>query len=323
MFKSSFKHYKTRSVEPDLSEVIDFDNCDKNIGDALQSRLELPVTIGDSTISPPPFLQPLTKWRCYDLAKHSGLMVIRNPFTNLGQRYWIARCLRDYPCAPNIVNLNEDLFLPAARANWWSELQSCPDTQRAHRLKVAMRWTTLGYHHNWNTKVYDEEMHSPFPQDLSKMCEFFATVLGHSNYASQAAIVNYYPIGSTLSGHTDHSEPNQTAPLFSFSFGQSCIFLIGGRTLDEKPTALYLRSGDVLIMSNESRLCYHAVPRVMKASEEPWSSIDDNTDDLANHSDNLALDIDLYRRVNDKDFWLPFGNYVKDSRINMNVRQVL
>lgn len=47
------------------------------------------------------------------------------------------------------------------------------------------------------------------------MCEFFANVLGFTQFTSEAAIVNYYHMDSTLSGHTDHSEPNLNAPLFS------------------------------------------------------------------------------------------------------------
>ena len=58
------------------------------------------------------------------------------------------------------------------------------------------------------------------------------------NYKSEAAIINYYPMDSTLSGHVDFSEPNKTAPLISISFGQSAIFLIGGPNKNIKPSGL-------------------------------------------------------------------------------------
>ncbi|XP_052849496.1 nucleic acid dioxygenase ALKBH1 isoform X2 [Drosophila gunungcola] len=185
-----------------------------------------------------------------------------------------------------------------------------------------MRWTTFGYHHNWDTKLYDEQMQSPFPDDLSIMCRLFATVLGYCDFKPEAAIVNYYPVGSTLSGHTDHSEPNKSAPLFSLSFGQTAIFLIGGTTLEEKPSAIYLQSGDVLIMSEASRLCYHAVPRIIK-TQKLWNSTLTNQD--VNDADNGSslLDMDLFKKVGDSNFWQPFSNYIDDSRININVRQVL
>ena len=64
-------------------------------------------------------------------------------------------------------------------------------------------------------------------------------------------------------GHTDHSEDNLSAPLLSISLGQPAIFLIGGSSLATVPSALLLRSGDVLLMERESRLAYHAVPRIL------------------------------------------------------------
>ena len=67
-------------------------------------------------------------------------------------------------------------------------------------------------------------------------------------------------------GHTDHSERNLEAPLVSVSLGQSCVFLLGGRTRETEPTAILLRSGDVVIMSGEARRCYHGVPRIVRVS---------------------------------------------------------
>jgi alkylated DNA repair dioxygenase AlkB len=33
------------------------------------------------------------------------------------------------------------------------------------------------------------------------------------DYRPEAAIVNFYTMDATIGGHTDHSEPNKTAPL--------------------------------------------------------------------------------------------------------------
>lgn len=223
--------------------------------------------------------------------------------------------------------------------DWWRSLQQCTDIDEIRRMNISMRWTTLGYHHDWDSKKYSEEKRGEFPKDLASLSAHFASVLGFKLYEAQAAIVNFYPIGTTLSAHTDHSEPNRTAPLFSFSFGQTAIFLIGGRTKEMCPLAVYLRSGDVLIMSGESRLCYHAVPRVMKARDEPWnnfvhteSSISisspsckrariDST--LVEKVNTYGIDTTLYKKVIDEAFWLPFKSYLNYARININVRQVL
>ena len=53
---------------------------------------------------------------------------------------------------------------------------------------------------------------------------------------------------------------------------------MGGRIKDNKPLAIKLDSGDllsnfeiyyVLVMSNDSRKCYHGVPRVIAGTYKP------------------------------------------------------
>lgn len=99
----------------------------------------------------------------------------------------------------------------------------------------------MGYHHDWDTKVtknkqiflllvlryentliifffkvYTEAAKTQFPCDLKALCKEMANMLGFTNFNAEAAIVNFYHIDSSLSGHTDHSEANLNAPLFSF-----------------------------------------------------------------------------------------------------------
>uniref|UniRef100_A0A1A9VBX9 Fe2OG dioxygenase domain-containing protein n=1 Tax=Glossina austeni TaxID=7395 RepID=A0A1A9VBX9_GLOAU len=343
MFREYFKYYKSKWPTPDLKNVIDFRETERGESEAKVLISMVPLNEDYVNFGLPLGVQPICNWQCYIVPKHPGLIMIRNAFTVQGQRYWMSRCLRDFPKHPNRVNLSETLFSRDAIEDWWSALQQCCHQDDVKRLKNAMRWSTMGYQHDWDTKVYSEQLHSNFPKDLAKMCNFFAQVLGYKTFKAQAAIVNYYPIGSTLSGHTDHSEPNQKAPLFSFSFGQTAIFLIGGLTLQVKPTALFLESGDVLVMTRESRLCYHAVPRIMKARDDPWneyitlspSDLLKQTADRRVHKDiaqverndtefvQWSMDLTLYERVCNEAFWLPYKNYLQDSRININVRQVL
>lgn len=164
-------------------------------------------------------LKPVDEWRIYELKNRPGLIFIQNPFTVHGQRYWIARCLKDYPKAPHAVNLNPKYFNKNIIDNWWQSLQTLTnqinDEQEKLRLKNGMRWATLGYHHDWDTKVYSEDKRHKFPNDLAELNEYFAEVLGFGRYSAEAAIVNFYPLGTTLAGHTDHSEKNLNAPLFS------------------------------------------------------------------------------------------------------------
>lgn len=67
-------------------------------------------------------------------------------------------------------------------------------------------------------QVYSETSKDEFPEDLADLCAKIATLLQFNNFKAEAAIVNYYFMNSTLSGHTDHSESNLEAPLFSFRY---------------------------------------------------------------------------------------------------------
>jgi alkylated DNA repair protein alkB family protein 1 len=76
-----------------------------------------------------------------------------------------------------------------------------------------------------------------------------------------------------MTGHLDDAEDDQVSPIYSFSFGLSCIFLMGAMNKDVKPLAVRLDSGDLLskfihylVMSKNSRKCYHGVPRVIANS---------------------------------------------------------
>lgn len=111
---------------------------------------------------------------------------------------------------------------------------------------------------------------------------------------AEAAIVNYYHLNSTLCAHTDHSEYDAlTKPLLSFSFGNAAVFLIGGPTKgDYPPSPLLLRSGDILLMTGSSRLCFHAVPRILADPQ-----FHENAEEIS-------------------------CSYIHDKRININVRQV-
>lgn len=82
-----------------------------------------------------------------------------------------------------------------------------------------------------------------------------------------------------------------------------------------------------MIMSKQARVCYHAVPKILPTSSRTW---DENINKLS------LTEIPLTKFIeNPKEFvlnmeknsdnaeWSMFSKYVEESRINMNVRQVL
>ncbi|XP_043284025.1 nucleic acid dioxygenase ALKBH1 [Venturia canescens] len=297
MFKDSFKYYKSRDPPPDLSDVIDLRNHVlgkvKRVGVSSNEGFSANERLG---------LKSPSNWEIFEFYEIPGLIYIKNPFTSDGQRYWISKCLRDYSCKPNKLNIDAHNLLEEGE-NWWDVCAN--DTRRGKDLALKLRWATLGYHHNWDTKVYAEDSRGKMPLELSEMTGILAKFTGFPNFKAEAAIVNYYRMNSTLAGHTDHSEIDREAPLFSISFGQSAIFLIGGLTQIESAHALFLHSGDVLVMAGGSRLRYHGVPKILHADKSPWDS-KDNMDEIESLVD-----------------WKKARTYISQARININVRQVL
>ncbi|VVC28365.1 Hypothetical protein CINCED_3A024648 [Cinara cedri] len=280
MFKEYFKFYKRMNTLDQNSDIIDFSNV---VNTELIKPKELKyLTYNKEKLDDLGLKRDLSDWNCYE--------ILNIP---VGQKYWIKRCIVDYTKKPNRLNIdNHHFFQPGE--DWWTTVNKTNNV----KLRDQLRWATLGYHHDWDTKVYSESAKDEFPTDLSDLSKFITKWLQFPNeFMAEAAIVNFYHPSSTLSGHIDHSEYNLSAPLLSISFGLSAIFLIGGHSLDDKPTAVLLRSGDIIIMSKESRLCYHGVPKVLS----PKNDQDYNYDNEWEES---------------------FKKYMQVTRININVRQV-
>jgi alkylated DNA repair protein alkB family protein 1 len=134
--------------------------------------------------------------------------------------------------------------------------------------------------------------------------------------------------------------------LLFLSFGQSAVFLLGGQTIEDKPTAMLIRSGDIVVMSGTSRLCYHGIPRILSTDATPWNDMDLRTKHMPRTSCALCdredcasvkgitkqadlaffpscFSSEIINSCLENNFWEPFESYLRTSRINMNVRQVL
>jgi len=106
-----------------------------------------------------------------------------------------------------------------------------------------------------------------------------------------------------MGAHVDDAEEDMSKPIISVSFGNTIVFMIGGRTRSTPPVALFVRSGDVVIMSGESRFCYHSVPRMIDNTVPKSLLVQEHDDD-------------------DAEDWQQYSEYISNARINMNCRQV-
>ncbi|KAG5670130.1 hypothetical protein PVAND_000412 [Polypedilum vanderplanki] len=300
-----FKYYKSKDKLPSFNDVIDCSEKDKDKIEQIQIKYDGGNSIYGGLKHP-------DDWEIYKIKNCPGLIIIKNAFTSLGQRYWIKTLLNYTKDNPN--NLLESKFCESARKNFFKAWSEEKDEQKQYALKKAMRWSTLGFHYNWTTKEYNEDYKNDFPRELNDLICTIANILGFQNYKSEAAIINFYYIGTTLAAHKDISE-HCNSPLFSLSFGQSAIFLIGGENKDDDAIPILLNSGDIVVMSNESRFLYHAVPRIFETTKQSWNNFNEINHNCENFNEN-----DLHDCM-DEEKWKVFDKYLKDSRINVNVRQ--
>eukprot|EP01039_Chlorochromonas_danica_P007562 gene7562-8362_t len=268
-----------------------------------------------------------------------GLFVFSKALCDNAQLLWARRALLDYSKAEhtNLSNLHRQQQLQQQQqtevgggrggvheekqqqhhqqreevedlTNLWEESIKAKDNfTRFNKL----RWSCLGYHYDWTKRMYQRNVKSLFPIELTEICRFIAQEV-HADLIPEAAIVNYYPLGSCMGGHLDDAEHTLNHPIVSLSIGCASVFLMGGRTKDIHPNALLLRSGDAVVMSGESRHCYHGVPVIL--SEAVEERLTGETTRIHSYYDRHHDGIEEMDKI--------VLSYLRSHRINMNVRQV-
>ena len=166
-----------------------------------------------------------------------------------------------------------------------------------------LRWATLGHHFDWATRTYPRELSScaaQLPTELGALATRVAAAVGQSVRA-ETAIVNFYRHNSAMCAHQDDCEEAVGSPVVSVSFGCSAVFLLGGLSRDQPPVALWVRSGDAMVLGGEVRLAFHAMARVLRGS---------CPEALRSAAQGDGAEERMVRA------------YLEEHRININVRQV-
>jgi DNA alkylation damage repair protein AlkB len=170
-------------------------------------------------------------------------------------------------------------------------------------LDKKLRWVTLGGQYDWTAKVYPEEAPPPFPQDIADLLR-----AAFPQTEAQAAILNLYSAGDTLSVHRDVSEDCDVG-LISVSFGCDGLFLVShddGNGCE----VIRLRSGDAVYMNGASRFAWHGVPKILPSTCPSW---------LADWPSSEGDDVPGAASG-------PFSmwkGWMSGKRINLNVRQMI
>ncbi|XP_037550529.1 nucleic acid dioxygenase ALKBH1 [Nematolebias whitei] len=316
-FRKIFKFYKRRDLPPDFRDVTDF--CSGAAGEKIVPVKLNPAAVRDGD-AVSVGLKPIRDWRAFSLQGYPGFIFISNPFLRGSQAYWVRQCLKTYPQKPNVCNLDMHMPLSDTQDIWGRSAQvlrfASSEKRQAKTLLEKLRWVTLGYHYNWDTKTYSANHFTPFPSDLHALSFRITAACGFPGFSSEAAILNYYRSDSSLGIHVDESELDHSWPLLSLSFGQSAIFLLGGPRKQDPPTAMFIHSGDVMLMSGPSRLLYHAVPRIVPAPQERAAVLEDFS------SASSLQEGSMLEAVAEED-WAVCSRYIQSSRVNVTVRQVL
>lgn len=167
-------------------------------------------------------------------------------------------------------------------------------------LRRKLRWMTLGAQYDWTTKSYPRTNSPHFPKELANFTQQL-----FPGMKPEAAIVNIYSPGDTLSVHRDVSEESTTG-LVSISLGCDGIFVAGTEDEDgnnPKYLAVRLRSGDAIFMCGPSRFVWHGVPQVFANTCPDWLQ---------------KWPADGKSSVYDE-----WEGWMLDKRINLNMRQVM
>ena len=168
------------------------------------------------------------------------------------------------------TNLHLHYRIPAAPFNFFAaprETQLLPQTDVHKPLTVAqaltrkLRWMTLGGQYDWTAKRYPDAPPPAFPPAVAALVE---GLFAFEDMRAQAAIVNLYSPGDTLSPHRDISEGSGRG-LVSVSVGCAGWFVIGCDG-HEEVLAVRLNSGDAVVMAGESRWAWHSVPKILKGT---------------------------------------------------------
>ena len=191
-----------------------------------------------------------------------------------------------------------DLFLPYAENIHKSFTVS-------QFLNRKLRWVTLGGQYDWTQKRYPPES-PPFPADLA------AFIRGiFPEMTAEAAIVNVYTPGDTLSIHRDVSEDSDRG-LVSISLGCDGIFVIGldsEKDARTKVLAIRLRSGDAVFMTGQARFAWHGVPQIIPKTCPEWLCA-------------WPAKLDHGQKDERKTGYEAWRGWVSNKRINLNVRQM-
>lgn len=81
-----------------------------------------------------------------------------------------------------------------------------------------------------------------------------------------SCLINFYGEGARMGLHQDRDEGDFSWPVVSISLGDEALFRMGGVERSDPTRAVWLNSGDVVVMGGPARLAWHGVDKVRHGS---------------------------------------------------------
>ncbi|MBO6917012.1 MAG: alpha-ketoglutarate-dependent dioxygenase AlkB [Rhizobiaceae bacterium] len=101
----------------------------------------------------------------------------------------------------------------------------------------------------------------PWPTIPQELLSIWNETSG-TDYQPEACLINFYDQTARMGLHQDKDESTFEAPVVSLSLGDTCLFRVGQTTRGGQTKSFKLNSGDIVVLSGESRLCYHGVDKI-------------------------------------------------------------
>lgn len=184
---------------------------------------------------------------------------------------------------PGLLDRPRQRFLVEQCRRWAVEGPGIRAAALPGGARMSVRTVCLGWH--WipyrYSRTRDDQDGSPvteFPAwlgDLGReaVADAYADPARGLRYRPDIAVINHYGDGARMGMHRD-SDELAADPVVSISLGAPCLFRLGNPQTRGRPwTDVELRSGDVIVFGDRSRLAYHGVPKLLPDTDHDGPGI--------------------------------------------------
>lgn len=84
----------------------------------------------------------------------------------------------------------------------------------------------------------------------------------------ECCLINVYRGAARMGLHQDRDEVELEAPVVSISLGDRALFRFGGASRRDPTRAIWLDSGDVVVLGGAARLAFHGIDRIEPGTSE-------------------------------------------------------